>query len=270
MDLRTFGRQRLVTSTMAPDATTVAAPTRAECMLCLAALLLAVLARLGPVLPQDPHFHDFADQRTLWGIPMALDVFSNLPFLVFGGWGLWRVARWPGLPGQAGPRAMVGLFFAGLVLTACGSSAYHWRPDDTGLLGDRLGMVVAFAGVAGLAVDSRISARAGRWTAGVMAAAGVLGAWICWQSGNLLPWAVLQGGGMLLVLWLACVPSRPGAWPAPLAGLIAWYGLAKLLELADAPLFAWTQELVSGHSLKHVAAACAAWPVLRGWKRPVG
>ena len=38
---------------------------------------------------------------------------------------------------------------------------------------------------------------------------------------------------------------------------LSFYGLAKLLELTDAPIFELT-EVVSGHTLKHVAAALSA------------
>ncbi|MCD6077564.1 MAG: hypothetical protein K0R89_1502, partial [Ramlibacter sp.] len=47
-----------------------------------AALLLAALA--APAVPNPLHAHDFADQRTLLGMPCALDVLSNLPFAVAG------------------------------------------------------------------------------------------------------------------------------------------------------------------------------------------
>ena len=40
-------------------------------------------------------------------------------------------------------------------------------------------------------------------------------------------------------------------------------GARKALELADAPVFALTQQLISGHSAKHLVAALAAWPVVR-------
>ena len=52
-----------------------------------------------------------------------------------------------------------------------------------------------------------------------------------------------------------------------LAGLIALYALAKLLELGDEAVFRATGDWVSGHSLKHVAAACAALPILVGLRR---
>jgi hypothetical protein len=44
--------------------------------------------------------------------------------------------------------------------------------------------------------------------------------------------------------------------------LIAIYALAKLLELGDHAVYEWTGQLVSGHSLKHVVASFAAWPVV--------
>ena len=39
-------------------------------------------------LAQPQSYHDFADQRTLWGIPHTLDVMSNLAFIAVGLWGL--------------------------------------------------------------------------------------------------------------------------------------------------------------------------------------
>ena len=60
----------------------------------------------------------------------------------------------------------------GLVLTSVGSTVYHLRPDDAGLLWDRLGMAVAFAGLLGLAGASRVSLRAGGVAAAAMVVAG--------------------------------------------------------------------------------------------------
>lgn len=229
----------------------------------LAALLLAIAtACLGPSVAQFDHYHAFADQRHLLGLPCALDVLSNLPFALLGGWGLLRLrASGSGQPTGV-QRALATLFFAGLVLTALCSAWYHLRPDDAGLAIDRLGMVSAFAGLLGLAAVDRISARAGLWTAGAVLALGPVAVLVWTSSSNLMPWAVLQGGGMLLIVLLALRQPAAGAWGLPLLAVIAWYVLAKALELGDHVVFDLTQGLVSGHTLKHVAAALAAWPVI--------
>ncbi len=229
----------------------------------LAALLLAIAtACFGPSVAQFEHYHAFADQRQLLGLPCALDVLSNLPFALFGGWGLLRLrASAAGQPTGV-HRALATLFFAGLVLTALCSAWYHLRPDDAGLAIDRLGMVSAFAGLLGLTAADRISARAGMWIAAAVLALGPLSVVVWANSGNLLPWAVLQGGGMLLIVLLALRQPVAGAWGLPLAAVIAWYALAKALELGDHVVFDLTQSLVSGHTLKHAAAAMAALPVI--------
>jgi hypothetical protein len=64
-----------------------------------------------------------------------------------------------------------------------------------------------------------------------------------------------------VVLVLACVSRRDGALPLHLGAVIAFYALAKVFEGADHQVFEATAQAVSGHSLKHVLAAGAAWPV---------
>lgn len=236
--------------------------SRAEAGLLLGMAALLALALFGPMLPASAHQHTLADQRALWGIPCALDVLSNLPFAIAGLWGLVTLRRVaPGML-DAPSRALASLFFAGLVCTAAGSALYHWQPQDAGLLWDRLGMVLPFAGLLGLAAASRVSARAGAAAAGTVLLAGPLAVLWWSHSGNLLPWAVVQLGGMLVVLALACLPRRDGALALHLGAVMALYALAKLFEAADHAVFEATGQAVSGHSLKHVLAAAAAWPVL--------
>ena len=246
-------------------------PSRAEAALLLGAAALLALALLGPAVPASAHQHAFADQRAWAGIPCALDVLSNLSFAIAGVWGLAWLRR---AVLDSTSRALAALFFAGLLCTAAGSAVYHWQPQDAGLVWDRLGMVLPFAGLLGLAASSRVSARAGWAAAGAVLAAGPLavGAW-AW-GGNLLPWAVVQLGGMLVVFALAWVPRRAGTLALNLGAVIALYGAAKLFEAADHAVFEATQQWLSGHSIKHVLAAAAAWPVLAACRQngahPVG
>lgn len=240
--------------------------SRSEQVLLAALLAALALASFGPSVAQHAQYHAFADQRSWQGWPCAMDVLTNLPFAVAGLWGLvrvWQASLQRRLQhGLDRHWQLAAVFFGGLLLTAAGSSYYHWQPDNGGLAWDRLGMVVAFAGLLGMAVADRISLRAGVVTVAATLLAGPVAVLVWYLSGNLLPWVVLQGGGMLLVLALALRKPVPGSWGLPLMAVVALYLLAKLLELGDHAVFDWTAGLVSGHSLKHVAAALAAWPVI--------
>ena len=242
---------------------TTGASRPAELALLLAVAALAVLAALLPATGLPAGYHDFADQRTLLSLPHALDVLSNLPFAVMGAWGLWWLRRVPLDRLGTAQRGLAGLLFIGLIATAFCSSGYHLDPHDAGLCIDRVGMSLAFAGLLGLAAADRISARAGVALAALVAVAAPATALVAWLGGNMTPWAVLQGGGLVLLAALALRRPQPRALGFSIIGVIAFYALAKALELADAPVFALTQQLISGHSAKHLVAALAAWPVVR-------
>ena len=235
----------------------------AELALLLAVAALAALAALLPATGLPAGYHDFADQRTLLGLPNALDVRSNLPFAVMGAWGLWWLRRVPLDRLGTAQRGLAVLFFVGLMATAFCSSGYHLDPHDAGLCIDRVGMSLAFAGLLGLAAADRISARAGVALAALVAVAAPATALVAWLGGNMTPWAVLQGGGLVLLAALALRRPQPRALGFSIIGVIAFYAVAKALELADAPVFALTQQLISGHSAKHLVAALAGWPVVR-------
>ena len=254
---------------------TLLTPRERALLLFFAVLLL--LAVVGPALsPPGMAVTPFADERDWFGFPHAMDVLSNLPFAALGVWGL-RWLHWhdrthehvqDAVPHHAMTQPPVNLldcawmFFAGLVLTALGSAFYHLQPDELRLAADRAGMAVAFSGLVGFAVCERVSARAGWPAAWFTLAGGLLAAAVCHRAGNALPWAVVQFGGMALVLALSLARPVAGAIGLKLGWVVFFYALAKLFELADHPIFEATRHLVSGHSLKHLAAALAALPVL--------
>ena len=76
-------------------------------LLVLAGILWAILS---PPIPQSLDYHQFADQRTLAGIPHFSNVVSNLPFLLIGCWGLFLGLRKKGV-GWKTPATMAFLAF---------------------------------------------------------------------------------------------------------------------------------------------------------------
>ncbi len=255
--------------------------------LLLTVLALLLIASLAPAWQVPASYHQFADQRG-WGLlPHALDVLSNLCFAAWGIAGLAALQRWrqrhrrslrlPQRKLVARARnerrvyAMARLFFWGLLATTAASAFYHWQPDDLGLAVDRAGMVLAFAGLLGLGAALHIGTRAAAVLAVGVVLAGALGLGLALATGNTTPWTTLQLGGLLLVMAFGCLPSYHAG--APLLrvnwwAVLAWYALAKLLETVDASVFALTGQWVSGHSLKHIVASFAAWPVCAAlWQR---
>jgi hypothetical protein len=113
-------------------------------------------------------YHQFADRRSFLGIPNFGDVTSNLPFAVIGIWGIvlllrsnpQRIAEHFVDPQERWPYLFV---FAGLLLTAFGSSYYHLAPDNARLVWDRLPMTITFMGMVAAVIAERISVRLGLW-----------------------------------------------------------------------------------------------------------
>jgi hypothetical protein len=139
--------------------------------------------------------------------------------------------------------------------------------DNESLFWDRLPMTIAFMGLVASQVVDRISVRTGLLLLGPMVLVGLTSIvyWIVTErrgAGNVLPYALLQGYAVIVLLMMAVLhPSRYTRGP-DLYFIFGWYVLAKLLELFDAEVLAHSH-LVSGHSLKHVAAAAAAFVACR-------
>jgi hypothetical protein len=240
--------------------------SRRERYVALAIAALAALWLFMPAVAQPDEYHRFADARAWLGVPNAANVLSNLAFVAVGLLGLIRLG--PGhRPLMPAVRLGLGVFFLGLFLTGFGSGYYHWRPTNATLIWDRLPMTIVFAGLFGAGLAERVSARSGLIVLLLMLVVG-LASVLYWEvTADLSLYAVVQFGGMAAILLLLSIPKR-GQDPFPWWTLIAWYGVAKLLEAGD--VFVWnaTREAVAGHMLKHVAAALGGLAIANALRRP--
>jgi hypothetical protein len=236
---------------------------RVALLLALAVLAAAVAFALPPI-PQDPRYHAFADTRRLLGVPHALNVLSNIPFVVVGLLGLAAVARADTPLRSAWERRAWAVVFAGILLTGPGSAWYHLAPTNASLVWDRLPMTVAFMGLLAVVIAERVGLGAGRWLLPPLLLLGVASVahWALGEArgaGDLRLYGLVQFFPLVAIpLMLALFPARytRGADVLVAAG---WYGVAKVLEALDARVFA-AGGLVSGHTLKHLASAIAmAW-----------
>jgi hypothetical protein len=207
----------------------------------------------------------FVDSREFFGVPNAADVLSNLPFAIFGIWGLLLQANIhkTSHPYVGRESFVLTLFFIGLIFTAMGSMLYHLAPSDNSLLWDRAGMAFAFAGMLGVAGSERVSARCGIWLGLASLLIGALALLVWSTTSDVLPWMLLQFGSMILILVLAITRKNPKGLGVSLYVIITFYAIAKIFEANDHGLYEATGHVVSGHTLKHLVASLAALPVIR-------
>ncbi len=114
----------------------------------------------------------------------------------------------------------------------------------------------------GLAGAGRVSERAGAALGLGLVLLAPVAIRLAESTGNVLPWACLQFGGLALVVGMALLRPRHRALDIRWGLVIAIYAIAKVLEMHDHDLFHASAGWISGHTLKHVVAALAAWPVI--------
>jgi hypothetical protein len=245
--------------------------SRQASLLLLLALtvVVAVTAVLLPPIPQPQSYHLFADQRSLLGIPHFADVISNVPFAIVGICGLrFLFHRQAGTPQFVDPRERWPYLFVfvGVFLTAFGSSYYHWSPSNASLVWDRLPMTIAFMSMVAAVIAERISLRLGLRLLPILLLVG-LSSVLQWYisetrgEGDLRFYGAVQAySALALLLALLFPPSYTRG--SDLAVVVGFYALAKALEALDKPIFS-LGHIVSGHTLKHLAAATAAYWILR-------
>lgn len=203
---------------------------------------------LAPI-PQDPTYHAFADQRSVWGVPNFFGVVSNGVFLIAGLLGIRACSN--AASGTTRPAWRV--LFAGIALVGIGSGYYHLNPTDGTLVWDRLPMAVGFMGFFVALIGEFIDARVAR---------------------VLLPAAVLLGAGTVFyghaaddLRFYAWVQFMPLVAAIPLIVLfrsrldrrylvaaLVLYAMAKVADSGDIEIWNETSYVISGHTLKHLLA----------------
>jgi predicted membrane channel-forming protein YqfA (hemolysin III family) len=237
--------------------------------------VVSVVAAIGMLLhgpiAQYPNYHDFADKRALWGVPNALDVLSNIPFLAVGIWGLWAL-RGEGWRRLGAAKPGFAMLAWGLILTAFGSSFYHLAPDNFRLVFDRIPIALS---AAGLIAGVRAATVAPMQPARVPLALGAVGvASVLWwyasdrtSVGDLRPYLFVQFAPVVLVpLWqLIAGDSMRNRIAFALA--IVLYAGAKVCEVEDPAIFGNTA-FISGHTVKHLLAGAASAALMSLALRP--
>jgi hypothetical protein len=233
------------------------------------ALGIGVLAVRLPPVAQPASYHQFADQRPWLGIPNFGNVTSNLAFAIVGFWGLWFLSN-PDKPNNSfidpRERRPYAAAFLGLLLTAFGSAYYHLAPSNGRLVWDRLPMTIVFGSLVAVVIMERINLEAGLKVLPFLVAIAA-GSVLQWYRdelhghGDLRAYAAVQlYAALVLLIALLLKPRYTRSFD--FAIVFGFYLLAKIFETADRLIYAHTL-IVSGHVLKHLAAAMAGYWILR-------
>jgi hypothetical protein len=152
--------------------------------------------------------------------------------------------------------------FLGILLTGFGSSYYHLDPNDGTLFWDRLPMTLCFAAILAAVVEERVDARAGVILLRPLLAIGIVSLllWRWTDDLRLYVWAQFFPFLALVLILQLFPPKYTGAFYWIIATTL--YALAKLLEFYDEEIFS-AGSILSGHTLKHLAAAAACFAILR-------
>jgi hypothetical protein len=240
-------------------------------------IALTIIAWLAPRTPQPLSYHRFADQRSWLGIANFGDVVSNTLFAVFGVAGLVYLIRKANQAQfiDAREKWFYLFFFLGLLLTAFGSSYYHLAPNNARLVWDRLPMTLVFMSLVAAIIAERISVPAGLWLLPILIGVGILSVLQWYASelqgrGDLRFYGAVQVYAIIVLLVTLLLPPRYTR-TSDLGIAAILYVIAKICEIADRQIFSFGH-LVSGHTLKHLAAGFAGfWILLMLRKRrPIG
>ena len=219
-------------------------------------IILLILAIFLPSIQQNQNYHNFADQRVLFGVNNAFDTLSNLAFIIVGALGLFNFYNNQYIKISNSFSVILNLFFISIILTGLGSSFYHLSPNDFTLVFDRLVLTLVFTFVLAMVASIRISERSGFHTLAELVILGPFTVLIWNYNGNLTPYIILQYGGVVIVI-LTLILTKASK-PSPcFTSLIILYGFAKITEFYDEKIFTLSENVISGHTLKHLISAIA-------------
>ncbi|MFH2047234.1 MAG: ceramidase domain-containing protein [Pseudomonadota bacterium] len=222
-------------------------------------------------MPQDLGYHQFKDSRLLLAIHNFWNVVSNIAFFIVGALGVIKLRESGKLKIIPDIKFVYYCLFSGMILVAFGSGYYHIRPDNQTLVWDRLPMTIVFMALFSIVISEFISIRIGKAVFLPLIICGISSV-LYWHftelsgKGDLRFYAIIQFLPMLLIPIILITFNSIYTNVSSYWWLLAAYIIAKLFEHFDGQVLTAT-DLISGHSIKHIAAACGIYILLFSYER---
>lgn len=209
-------------------------------------------------ISQSSEYHRFSDERAFLGIPNAMDVLSNLAFLIPSLLGFYILQTKKHIMS----RLSWFVFFVGVFLVTFGSSYYHWESTSNTLMWDRLPMTLGFMGFFSAILSTYINPKIEIYLLpiSILVGVGSVAYWRVFDDLRFYGW--VQGMPFLCVLVALLLFSNEHIKKKYMILGMAFYAVAKIFEQYDAGIFGATGSIVSGHTFKHFFAALAPSAVI--------
>jgi Ceramidase len=215
--------------------------------------IIAVLAIffVKPIL-QSQEYHYFADQLTFFFIPNFWNVISNLPFVIIGSIGIFTALN--SFKNNPLKHNFVW-FFVGIFLTGFGSAYYHYNPNDTTLIWDRLPMTISFMSFLSIIIGEFINVSFAKKALYPFLIIGILSIiyWILFQ--DLRMYLLVQFLPITLIPIILFLSKNNLKFKKYFWLILTTYIIAKFLESYDLFIYTTSYKTISGHTLKHIVAS---------------
>ncbi len=222
--------------------------------------IIAVLANIAMFfidpITQNQDYHNFADDKCLLSINNFCNVLSNLPFVIFGIYGLFLVNK---LMKNEVLIYNYYTFFIGIFLTGFGSAYYHYNPNDTTLIWDRLPMTISFMSFFTIVIGTFIDENFAKKTLIYFVAIGLLSIVYWVNFSDLRAYFLVQFLPIVLLFVILLLSNKNNEFKKYFWSIVSFYIIAKILETNDLQVYNFTNHTISGHSLKHFSAAVASF-----------
>jgi Ceramidase len=205
-------------------------------------------------IPQSQEYHSFADQMPFFSIPNFWNVISNLPFVIIGSIGILKVFN--SIKNNPLKQSFVW-FFIGIILTGFGSAYYHYNPNDSTLIWDRLPMTISFMSFLSIIIGEFIHPDFGKKALYPFLIIGILSIiyWIQFQ--DLRMYILVQFLPITLIPIILFLSKNNLKLKKYFWLILTTYIVAKFLESYDLFIYTISYKTISGHTLKHFVASIA-------------
>jgi hypothetical protein len=217
----------------------------------LAIIGVVVIFLIKPI-QQDSDYHHFADTNELFSISNFWNVISNIPFVIIGFIGIIQILK---SLNKNPLKSNYLWFFIGILLTGFGSGYYHLNPNDNTLIWDRLPMTISFMSFLSIIIGEFIDVVSGKKLLYPLLLTGFLSIvyWVIFQ--DLRMYVLVQFLPIILIPIILFISKNNLNFKKYFWLILLTYSIAKFLESYDLFIYSTTFEMISGHTLKHFAAA---------------